>query len=127
MSDDATKTIQAEEPNTTATEVASEPATVTKSEETTLPDVPANAESGDGKAEGDVKTDSDDKAENQNGDSSNQAAKQEETEKKEADILKTSARHNQSNPRNNNKFDPSLAPVTTDPAKMPGQIRTQVR
>lgn len=120
MSDDATKTIQAEEPTTTTTEVAPEPATVTKSEERILPDDPANAE-------GVVKTESDNKAENQNGDSSNQAAKQEETEKKEADMLKTSARHNQSNPRNNNKFDPSLAPVTTDPAKMPGQIRTQVR
>lgn len=119
MSDDATKTIQAEEPTTT--EVIAEPATVTNSEETTLPDVPANTESGD------VKTASDDQAESQNGDSANKDAKQEETEKKEADILKTSARHNQSNPRNNNKFDPSLAPVTTDPAKMPGQIRTQVR
>lgn len=119
MSDDATKTIQADEPTTT-NEVAPEPSTVTKSEETTVTDVPADAESGDGKAEGEVK------AEGQNGDGATKDAEQEEAEKKEADILRTTARHNHDNPRNNNKFDPSLAPVTDDPAKMPAQIRTQV-
>lgn len=121
MSDDATKTIQAEEPTTT-NEVAAEPSTITQSEETTITDVPADAKT----AEGDVKTDSDVKAETQNGDGANKEAEKEEAEKKEADILRTTARINHDNPRNNNKFDPSLAPVTDDPAKMPAQIRTQV-
>lgn len=125
MSDDATKSIQAEEP--TNTEVASEPATVTKSEDTTVnTEDTVKTEGGDVNMGDDAKPESDVKAETQKGDGANREVK-EENEKKEVDILKTTARHDDSNPRNNNKFDPSLAPITDDPVKIPGQIRTQVR
>lgn len=110
MSDDATKSIQAEE--LTNTEVAPEPAAVTNNEDTTVPDATVQTEETFQTEGGDAKTESDVK---------------DETEEKKVDVLKTTAKHNHTNPRNNNKFDPSLAPVTDDPAKMPAQIRTQVR
>lgn len=112
MSDDATKTVEVDVPTTT--EVPADPSTVAQSEDATVSnDTVEN--------EGDVKTES----HNEHDEDKDVKPKADE-DKESLGLLKTSAKHNYSNPRNNKKFDPSLAPVTDDPAKMASQIRTQV-
>lgn len=126
MSDDATKSVQVDE--ALNTEVAAEPVAITKSEDTTVAEDIVQTEEGNLKSEGGVAAEGDIKAESQNGADADKDVKQDTEENQEnPDVLKTTAKVNYSHPRNNNKFDPSLAPVTDDPTKMPSQIRTQVR